>query len=554
MPFVLSESLSGMSWPSNESIHAGSTEYGSGFQTPISSASTPISPDGTLRRRRFKHTGSLNSIIREPFVIRSVVRDSRSHSPTFPSTPTEEPDFISKVVISVLGWYPCLLLTIVKTVMSAFLPQTWWRLILMLPLLLVTMWLWIFKQVLGILSLVISGKSVQKNRTVLISGGSSIQALHLARNFRSAGARVVMCEVEGQFALARFSTAVSRFYTVPKPTSDQLQSYVRALTKIVIKEQVNYYIPVCATTSAYYDAVAKPHLELLGCCCFCPGIKEVWVFDDTLEVLKKCQKYDIPVPRFYEITSQEDLLKLYDTDEIKTNICVMSAAGPRGLRERSKIILPRSKDDLKLSNYIISEHKPWVVVKNVLGHHYLTCTVVRNSHMIANVICKMDQKTNTLISVEQKDIDKWITNFFSKLQLLRPVSGHFSFRFVICKNSKTVIPLSSQVGISIPYIGFNNMHPKLLWKHCQHSRQNSRFLSENGHFKIQAADVVNGLLNKQFFKVGSILDKKKSLFKLSDPFPYWSYYYMHLPVEKFLNFLTNTQIVSSSETQINPHV
>lgn len=560
MPFVLSESLSGMSWSSNESIHAGSTANGSGFQTPSSCSSTPASPDSTLRRKRLKHTGSLNSIIQEPFVIRSDLRDSRSHSPTLQTCPKEEPDFISSVLSSIFGWYPLFLVKIFRAMLVMLLPQTWWQLLLMLPVLWVSMWIWVFNQVLHLpftvlkifLSLMFSQKSLQ-NATVLISGGSSIQALHLARNFHSAGAKVIMCEVEGLFALARFSTAVSTFYTVPKPTCDQLQNYVRALCKIVDKEQVNYYIPVCTSTSAYYDAVAKPHLELLGCCCFCPGIKEVCIFDDTLEVFKKCQKNEIVVPKFYEITSKEQLTKLYDNYEFTKNMYVMSTTGPRGVRERLKIILPTSKTELKVSENTINDHKPWIVVQNVTGDHYLTCTAVRNSQVIANVTCKMDTHSNSLISIEHKEIDKWITGFFNKLQLLRPVSGHFSFRFVICKNSNTIIPLSSQVGVSLPYICFSNMHPKLIWKHCIHSRQNSRIILENGHIKLQHSAIVNNvkLLSKNSFKSGAVLDRKKTLFKLSDPLPYCSYYYIHLPFKNFLQFLQRKQNMYSSSPQTN---
>lgn len=564
MPFLLSKSLSGMSWSSNESIHAETISASniSGFQTSSISASAPTSPDNTLRRRRrLRHTGSFNSIIQEPFTIRSDVRDSRSHSPASVETiPKEEKDYISMLLYPVLGWYPCLLLKITKAVIVALLPQTWWQILLILPFFWITIWLSLLNQFLLLpfkvtkifLSLMFSRKVVH-NKTVLINSGSTLQALQLARNFHSAGARVIMCEVEGLFAFTRFSTAVNTFYTVPKPTSDQMQNYVRALCKIVEKEKVNYFIPVCATTSAYYDAVAKPHLELLGCCCFCPGIKEIWIFDDTLEVLKRCQKFEMEVPKFYEVTSKNDVVKLYETNDLKSNMYIMYAAGPRGVRERSKIILPPTKYDLKITEGMITEHKPWVVVQNPMQDHYLTCTAVRNSQVIANVSCRIDPNTNSLISVTNQQIDKWITDFFNKLQPLRPVSGHFSFRFAICDNSNSVLLLSSRVGISIPYICFNNIHPKLLWKHCIHSRQNSKLIVENGHMKLQSPVVVNSvkLLSKNSFKSGAILERKKSLFKLSDPLPYCSLYYMHLPFKRFLEFLEPRQNMFSTVFQTN---
>lgn len=249
------------------------------------------------------------------------------------------------------------------------------------------------------------------------------------------------------------------------------------------------------------------------------------------------------MPVFHEVTSKEDVIKLYKTDELNRNMYIMYTAGPKGLRDRSKIILPQSEEKLKLQDHIISEQKPWVLVQNRHGQHYLTCTAIRNSQVIANVTCKIDTNNNTLISVENKQIDKWITDFFNKIQLFRPVSGHFSFRFVICED--TVIPVSSQVGVSLAYTCFTSMHPKLLWKHCRHSRQNSRLIFENGHIKVKSSAVVNNfkLLSKNSFKSGVILDKRNSMFKLSDPLPYISYYYMHLPFKNLLHFVERKEPV-----------
>ncbi|KAJ8974638.1 hypothetical protein NQ317_019872 [Molorchus minor] len=531
MPSLPSESLCRISWPSSESIHAGSATSGSGYQSPSSPNSfSPIStsPDNTLRKRRIRRTASLGNAIQEPFVIRSEARDSRSQSPVL-RRPEEDESFSS--LTDIIGWYPCFLLRIVKAIILAILPQTWRQLIFALPMLWISVWFWLLSQLVQLpltiikilLSIVLSPSPPgNKKRTVLISGGSTIQALHLARNFYSAGARVVVCEVEGLFALSRFSTAVSRFYTVPKPTSDQQQNYVRALCEIVDKEEAVYYIPVCATTSAYYDAVAKPHLELLGCSCFCPGIKEVWILDDTLEVLKRCQKNQILTPIYHAVTAKEDVHKIYDTGAIRRGLYVMTTAGPRGLRERSKIVLPLSRNNLKIPNDI-NEQRPWVVVQNPEGEHFLTCTTIKESQVIANVTCKMDKQNNGLIPVESKEVNQWLINFFSKLQLLRPINGHISFRFVLTKDTNTVIPLSSRVGVSLPYICYTNVHPRLLWKPCRHfNRQNSGpLVNENGTYRISDT-VINTIKNPSIQTVtrliGTVLDKRGGTVRNLGPF------------------------------------
>ncbi|KAL3279358.1 hypothetical protein HHI36_016864 [Cryptolaemus montrouzieri] len=550
MPTCAPESLTRV-WPSNESIHAGSTTSSTtGFDSPWSLQSLSpgsTSPDNTLRKRRILRTSSVGSVIQEPFTILSECRISRSQSPVLQGQQVENPP---SAIAELIGWYPCFLFRLIKTLFLVCMPKTWTQLILAVPTLYINMWIWIFRQIvlfpLTIIKILLSMVFVdsternRKKRTVLISGGSTIQALHLARNFYSAGARVVVCEVEGLFGLARFSTAVSRFYTVPKPTSDQQQNYVRALCEIVDKEQAVYYIPVSASTSAYYDAVAKPHLELLGCNCFCPGIKEVWALDDTLEVMKRCQKNDIPIPIYHSITSKEDVYKLYDTGSIRTGTFVMSTAGPSGLRERCKMILPSSRSDLKL-NFDISEQRPWVAVQDVKGIHYMTCTTVKQSHVVANVTCRLDKATNGLIPVENQQINQWVMNFFSKLHLLRPITGHISFRFAIDKESGNLVPLSSRVGVSLPYICYTSIHPRLVWKPCKHfSRQNSGVkTNENGIFQIserKQPDVQNVTR-----LIGTVLDKREVLFVMWDPLPYCAYYHMQIPFKNVLSFIQKKQ-------------
>lgn len=558
MPTCSSESLSRLSWPSNESIHAGSSSSGSGVHSPnspncFSPGST--SPDNTLRKLRIRRTSSLGSVIQEPFVIRSDARDLRSHSqsPVPQNSPQEEETF--SFLSAIIGWYPCFLLRVAKAVIVALLPKTWKQLVLALPMLWVSIWAWCFTQLLQlplnvlrmVLSVILSSSfnRKQKKRTVLISGGSTIQALHLARNFYSAGARVVVCEVQDVFALARFSTAVSKFYTVPKPTSDQLQNYVRALCEIVDKEGAVYYIPVSATTSAYYDAVAKPHLELLGCSCFCPGIKEVWVLDDTLEVLKRCDKYNIPTPNYYVVTSREDVYRLYDTGTIRMGNYVMSTAGPSGLRDRSKVVLPLSRSELKLPSDI-TQQRPWVVVQDLEGEHYLTCTTVKESEVIANVTCKLEEASGGLMPVNHNEINQWLTNFFGKLQLLRPITGHVSFRFVVSKDTGTIKPLSSRVGVSLPYICYTNVHPRLVWRPCRHfNRQNSGPLV-NGAGTYKMPDTVLSTLRNPTLEtvtrlIGTVLDKREALFTIWDPLPYCAYYHMQIPLKNMLGFMRTRQ-------------
>ncbi|KAK4882165.1 hypothetical protein RN001_005484 [Aquatica leii] len=478
-------------------------------------------------------------------------RDSpRCQSPV-ESIPEEEH---LSLLARLIGWYPCFLLRITQEIAFALLPMAWQQIALVIPVWIFNFWMWIFWQFMQLpltifkmfMTVLITPMSERnrKKRTVLISGGSTIQSLHLARNFYSAGARVVVCEVEGLFALARFSTAVNKFYTIPKPNSEYQQNYVRTLCEIVEKEKVSYYVPVSSTTSAYYDAAAKPHLELLGCTSFCPGIKEVWALDDTLEIFKSCEKMGILTPVYHEITSKNDVLRLYESGEIRTGRYVMTTAGPSGLIDRVKFVLPPSRADLKLP-HDISQHRPWVVVQDVEGDHFLTCTTVKESKVIANVTCLLDRESKGLVPVENNEINEWLHNFFHKLTLLRPVTGHISFRFVRTKNNN-VLPLSSRLGVSLPYICYTSVHPRLLWKPCKHfSKQSSGpLIAESGRYWMPET-VVNTLKHPSIENVtrliGTVLDKREVLFTLWDPLPYCAYYHMQLPFKNILGFVQKQQ-------------
>lgn len=541
MPACTTESLTKL-WNTDtrENVKVCWENSGSIPSSPNSSSPLSTSPMGTLKRSR--SATSTTGLFPEHFTIKSEWRSSQNIAQK-----SESKSFLIKVI----GWYPCFLFQVLRAAIAIFLPTACVRILISLPTMWFSTWFWIFwkvfdfplsmfKKCLTFLCMP-TLELMRKKRTVLISGGSSIQALHLARNFYSAGARVVVCEIEErEIALTRFSTAVSKFYTIPKPTTDNIRSYVKALCDIVEKEDVTYYIPVNITSPAFYDAQAKPMLELLGCICFCPGVKEVCVLDDTLEMLRRCVDNDIPTPAYFSISSMSKLAQLYQNGSLRSNKYVMSNCGPSASKERLKVVLPPNVAELRIPGEI-SDSKPWVVVEEQSGHQFITCTTVKNSQVVANVTCKFDHN-KSLIPVDHKDIENWLRNFFSRLNLMRLVSGHFSFRFVISKNGNKILPMSCKVGISLPYICHTNVHPKIIWKPCKHfNRQSSGpLITEKGRYWMHQAflDAVQKPSVDSLTRfIGTVLDRKEVLFVFWDPLPYCLYYHMQLPFRNILEYL-----------------
>lgn len=452
------------------------------------------------------------------------------------------------IVLRLVLWWPLLAISVCQRFINFMMEKVWnFR---STPTFWFSAFLWLFWKIisypLAILKHVLivlhtpAHERRRKKRTVLISGGSTLQALHLARNFYSAGARVIVFEFEGLFALARFSTAVNKFYTIPKTGQHSANEYINALMDIVEKEKPTLFIPVSATSPAYFDSLAKPHLELAGCQkVFCPGAQEVAVLDDIGHVLKKCESRNIPVPPYRVLNSKDDLLRLYDSGFMNNFRNVLVATGMNGIIDRQKLILPANKRDLKLP-FEISEEKPYIVLRDVPGKHYVTCTTVKDSKVIANVTCGIQSESRNLVPETNPEIEKWLAEFFEKVRLVRNINGHVSFRFVKSDASGNLLTLGARVGVTISYLCYTGVQPRVVAKPCPHfERRNSGPMVQPKHFL--PATVVETMKNpsvKSFEQlVGTVLNRREALFVFNDPLPYIAFYHFQLPLQKVSNFL-----------------
>ncbi|KAJ4443878.1 hypothetical protein ANN_05665 [Periplaneta americana] len=364
------------------------------------------------------------------------------------------------------------------------------------------------------------------------AGPHALAAVHLARNFHSAGARVVVCEVEGLFGLARFSAAVERFHRVPRPDAARPERYVQALCALAERERAALYVPVSAATPAHFDALAKPHLELLGCAVFCPSVREVALLDDALQALGLCAAAGLPTPAHHAVTSRDDLARLYASGAFRTGRHVLTSC-----RERLEVALPNQRGDLRLPHEPSAE-RPWVALHDAPGRHFLTCTTVKDAQVVANVTCRVEPGAGGLVPVEHAAVSAWLRTFFGKTRELRHVTGHVSFRFVE-PAADVVLPLGVRVGVSMPCICYTSVHPRIVWRPCRHfSRQNSGpLVADAGRYWMHEA-VLSTLRHPSVEAVsrliGTVLDKREALFALWDPLPYLAYYHLQLPFRNVL--------------------
>lgn len=386
-----------------------------------------------------------------------------------------------------------------------------------------------------------ASERARSKRCVLISGGSTVQAVHLARNFYKAGARVVVCEVEGLFGLAKYSIACSRYYTVPRPAPGSAAEYVKALKDIVLRERAVYYIPVSASNTAYYDTLAKPHLEGMGCECFVPSASDITALDDPLELLRRCRNIGLATPVNFVLRSLVDVTRLYEHGAVRNGRHVMLASGPTGMKDRAKVMLPPGAREFRNLELEINERRPWVVIRDPGGDHFITCTTVKDSRVVANVTCRVEHDRG-LIPVERPDVALWLDRFFAGSFGGGKISAHLSFRLASTE-AQELVAIGCRVGVSLPYLCYNGLHPRLVMRPCRHfSRQSSSAVLRQQDSSANVVEAVDGAQVAAALKrcntseslvhlQGSVLDKREALFVYWDPLPYCAYYHLQLPFQ-----------------------
>ncbi|VVC25152.1 Hypothetical protein CINCED_3A016355 [Cinara cedri] len=383
----------------------------------------------------------------------------------------------------------------------------------------------------------------RRHRTVLISGASTVQALHMARNFYQTGARVIVCEIDGRAELTSFSVAADGYYTVPRPTEDSCVQYVDALRKIVEKERVSFYVPTGTTVSSYHEAVAKSHLELLGCRCHTPGLDAMSVLGDLSEVFRQCNTHGLPVPKHLTVCSKEDIVKLYDNVQFRADRHFIVNVGLSGCKSRHSLQLPADRKSLKLPGPV-SDDSPWLLVQNCPGTYYTTCTTVLDGMVIGNVTCRRGNSSVHAVTPNQL-VDDWVTRFVGTL----PFAFDGILMFSVCVSpSRKVIPMGCHVGVPVSYTSYTSNLERILYPTPPHricyepeiEITERYYAMELAYETVTRMTTAAGQSIKQFLH--TVLTKSEMVFAYWDPLPYFVYYNLQIPIDYVNNILDKVML------------
>jgi predicted ATP-grasp superfamily ATP-dependent carboligase len=261
-------------------------------------------------------------------------------------------------------------------------------------------------------------------KTILISGGKMTKSLQLARSFHRAGHRVISIESHKYWLTGhRFSWAIDRFYTVPKP---QALDYLDALLEIVQVEGVDIYIPVCSPVSSYYDAQAK---QLLSKYCevmhFDPEM--VQKLDDKYQFSAISASLSLAVPEAYRLTQPQQILDFDFSQHAQKYI--LKSIPYDSVRRLNLTQLPcntPSETAAFVAELPISEHNAWIMQAFIPGQEYCTHSTVRNGKLQLHCCCKSSAFQINYEMVDRPEIEAWVSEFVASLNL----TGQISFDFI----------------------------------------------------------------------------------------------------------------------------
>ncbi|XP_046405842.1 uncharacterized protein LOC124170873 [Ischnura elegans] len=473
----------------------------------------------------------------------------------WPEPPPPEPVFN--------GWYPLFLLRLTIALASDALSRlAWHRLLLFWPSLLASAALALFWRALATFCRVLEAahtsawERARPKRTVLLGGGSTLQALHLARNFHDAGARVVVCESDGLFPLARFSAAVSAFHTVPRPEG-RTHEYVCALCRIAEQEKAALYVPVSASSPAYYDALAKPHLEKLGVKVFCPSARDVCRLEDAWELMRRCAALSLPAPAAHKVVSREQVLALYAGGPLKRRMLAFTA-GPTAARARRCVVLPKTRAEFQQKVQLddLNELQPWAVVQDVPGEHLITCTTVRDSQVTANVTCT--GRDGVLTPVNRPEVVAWVERFVAEASKGGKLSAHLAFHVVVPAGGGAVVPLACRVGVSLPYVCLSADHPRAVWTACRHADHAPGPILASAPRLWLPSVALRALLRPTVQCVAglgyAVFKGREAAFVAWDPLPFFAHHCIQVPLEALGSWCGVLRATPAAHSLFDPFV
>lgn len=292
-----------------------------------------------------------------------------------------------------------------------------------------------------------ASKDGQPKKTILVTGVGMTKGLALARAFYQAGHRVIGADFEPGFACGRFSTALSGFYTLRKPTTSSSSSgsssssklYVQDLINVIVREHVDLWVSCSGVASAVEDGEAKEMIEQqTNCKAIQFNVRATQMLHEKHTFVEHTKQIGLHVPETHTITSREQVEHaLQQAAPGRKYILKTIGMNDAARGEILSTLLPKETPHATkkyLAALHISPQSPWILQQFILGHEFCTHALVIRGQVRAFVACP---SAELLMHYRALPADSALSQ--AMLQFTRTYAaaegesftGHLSFDFLV---------------------------------------------------------------------------------------------------------------------------
>ena len=261
-------------------------------------------------------------------------------------------------------------------------------------------------------------------KSILVSGAQDDEGAAARALVHAAGHRVVLVESHRYWLIGhRFSRAVDRFYTVPKPDAP---GYAEALLDIVERERIDLYVPVCSPVASLHDsramALLSPHCEVLHV-----EPRQIGRLDDKYRFFETARQMNLDVPQSFLITDPAQVLG-HDFSGA-TRPYILKSIAYDSIRRLDLTRLPAATPEATAAfvrSLPISPENPWILQEFIEGREYCTHGTLRDGELRVHCCCESSAFQVNYENVDKPAIEHWIRRFAAGTRL----TGQASFDFI----------------------------------------------------------------------------------------------------------------------------
>ncbi|PMC38568.1 hypothetical protein CJ195_08900 [Bacillus sp. UMB0899] len=251
---------------------------------------------------------------------------------------------------------------------------------------------------------------------VLVTGARAPVTLHVCRLLKESGAEVYVTDCTNS-PLTKVSSSIKKYILTPSPKFET-KNFIKALVKIIKKEEIDYLIPTCE--EIFYISMYK---EVISQYC-------IVLVDDfsKLNVLHNKYKFIILVESLgYHVPNTTLLTEntMVNTLPEETDLVLKKVFS----RFSDSVIFLSTKSEIPP---ICLNDSSWILQERMKGEQYCSYSIAKDGKVLAQAVYKSNftaglGATISFEHIEKSDINQFVCHIVEHLNF----TGQISFDFIV---------------------------------------------------------------------------------------------------------------------------